>query len=416
MNSNTEFLNNYKISESLRLIRLNKQQTLDELAFKTGIDRRILSLLERGKLNLSLHYCEKLFGAYGFTTYISNQTIEQFESWKKETLLSMVKFDGNAITLFKNCPVDLYIVEHSPLYIDYKILYFILFEDKMSVQEIEKIKKSVFQKDRLSYFMFQLFYASYLNSTRKFEDAYKVFKKLKPINNQNLLAMYYYIGSFVSLRYSNEKESLDLVKNATQIFKELRYIKRYYFCMMTKGILLMRMQRYEESTKTYFETLDYFINNDLINVAYSTVCNIIWNYLLEGKYDQAWKSIKYFPKNCDKKSFYYLIQVICLYKNQNYEECLKYINLCSQYQDIESFNKRYSELIRSAIKYGENYRYEEQSITIFKKLLDKCEYTNARFVALQLYEYYAKRQDRKQTEKWYGIYKSDNIKVDGLNI
>ena len=147
-------LNQYKINESLRLIRLNKQLTLDELAFKTGIDRRILSLLERGKINLSLHYREKLFGAYGFTTYISNQTIEQFENWKKETLLSMVRFDGKGRTLFNNCPIDLYIIEHSPLYIDYKILYFILYDDEMSIQEVENIKKSVLQEDEFNYFLF----------------------------------------------------------------------------------------------------------------------------------------------------------------------------------------------------------------------------------------------------------------------
>ena len=149
-----KFYMSNKVNESLRLMRLNKQLTLDELAFKTGIDRRILSLLERGKLNLSLHYREKLFGAYGLTTYISNQTVEIFQKWRKEILIGFVSFDANTRTIFKNCPIDLYIIEHTPLYIDYKILYFIFYDNKMSIQEIENIKKSVLQEDEFNYFLF----------------------------------------------------------------------------------------------------------------------------------------------------------------------------------------------------------------------------------------------------------------------
>lgn len=406
----------YKISESLKLIRLNSKLSLDNLVFKTKVGRKELSLLERGKLNISLHYCEKIYSSYGFTTYISNETIEIFQKWKNETLLSMIIFDGKARNLFDNCPVDLYIIEHSPLYIDYKILYFILYDDEMSIQEVDNIKKSVLEEDELNYFLFKLFYASYLYSHRKFEKSYNHYRKIKPIYTPNYLAMYYYIGSFILDRFFHLEESLELLDEAKKMFKELGYKQRYYFCVMAKGITLMKLNRYDESTKAYFETLNYFKDNGLINVEYSTVCNIEWNYLLQGKYEEAWETIKLFPEDIDKDSFYYFIQVICLYKEQNYDECSKYIDLCIEHQDRESFNKRYCDLISQAIRYGENYRYEKQSIMIFEKLLDHCEYSNARFVALQLYEHYSKKQNLEQMEKWYRIYKSDNIKVDGLKI
>ena len=262
----------------------------------------------------------------------------------------------------------------------------------------------------------QLFYTFYLYNNRKFDEAYKFYKKIKPINTPNCLSMYYYMGSFILDRCLHLEESLTVLNKAKNLFKELGYTERYYFCKMSKGITLMKLNRYEESTKNYFETLDYFKNHGLVNVEYSTVCNIEWNYLLQGKYDEVGEALKYFPENCDRGSFYYFIHVIYLYKKQMYDKCLKYIDLCIEHKDQVTFNKRYSELIRIAIKYGENYRYETQSITIFKKLIDRCEYSNARFVALQLYEHYAKKQDHKQMKKWYKIYKSNNIKVDGLNI
>ena len=212
------------------------------------------------------------------------------------------------------------------------------------------------------------------------------------------------------------KEALEYERKAQKLFQELDYKTRYYFTLMDKGIILMKLNRYDESMKAYFDSLDYFKNHGLVNIQYLTVCNIEWNYLLQGKYDEAWEAIKYFPENCDKNSFYYFIHVIYLYKKQCYDECLKYIALCIEHKDQVTFNKRYCDLIYNAIKYGENYRYEAQSITIFKKLLDRCEYTNARFVALQLYEHYSKKHDHEQMEKWYRIYRSDNIKADGLSI
>lgn len=404
---------NFKLYESLRLIRLNVfRKTQEEFGQLIGLNKRKISDLEIGKLDFTPFYQDKINSIYEFHLDINKATENLFNQWRKKVYQSHVMYDGQAKTIFNQCPLDLSIIKHTPLYIDYKVLEFIVCKENFTENDIQHLNNSLFIEDFLNYYLFRLYFSGYLHESRNFNQSKEIYCFLKPYPEYPMInSMYHYIGSIIYERNNDFREANNHVIKAKNLFKSLHNEKRYYFSVMQEAIILMCLQEYEKSTKLYYETLEYFKEKQMIPLIYSTLCNVSWNHLLTGNYDKAEEIMPLIPAEAKKGSFYYFIYVVCAYKSNDINECLHYIDLCIENKDTESFNTRYCKLIKNAIKYGENYRYELQAETIYNRLVKNKEFSNARFMALQLHEHYKKRRKEAKAKKWFELYTSKEMET-----
>lgn len=265
----------YSIKQVNRLVLLNVTKISDFEIKKTKVADKDLILMYE-KLDIKFIYNEQDIRKFSQLFAVFYNRILDYESHEQEYKLLVCQKERIQCT-------EAYI-----LYLLVELIHAVYTDD--SYFEYIKVQKDIENNlDYLTTTQKQIFYDTvgvYYKDELKYDIAIDNLLKGEILSsNEPILAMIYYHQAMIFMDLMIMWEAVEKVKKAQKIFAEHLFIKRQLISSGTLGVIMTQQGHYEQADKIQCQCIKQFKLIDMKDDLYVCYNNLLWNYLLWGKYE-----------------------------------------------------------------------------------------------------------------------------------
>lgn len=265
----------YSMEQVSGLVPLNTSKISDFEIMKTKVTEKKLILMYE-KLGIKFIYNE--------------QDIMKFSQLFDEFYNNILDCESHehVYSILKSKKEQIQCTEAYILYLLVELIHAVYTHD--SYFEYVKVQKNIeINLDYLTTNQKQIFYDTvgvYYKNKLKYDIAMDYLSKGEILSsNKPILAMIYYHQAMIFMDLMNMFEAIEKIKKAQMSFANHLLIKRQIICSSTFAAILTHQGHYEQADKIKCQCIKQFKLLDMKNDLRICYNNLLWNYLLWGKYE-----------------------------------------------------------------------------------------------------------------------------------
>ena len=416
-----EKLDAVRIGNIIKSIHLEKNIPVKEIARKLNVSVSTISQFETGKNYASIERCKELFS-------ICDCQFDYDMDFNEVRNKLHLFYEGYAQVNQTNLLIKVksYLKNENDFYsfarFEYALilyLYSIISEklDVVSKYNLEEIiqcglssfdskSKSIYMDLKSTYY----FWGNNINESRKYA------LKALELNPRNFMANYHY--GIINIRNGYYTIASQYLDAATIQALNLVAFERLIYITLCKSLLLQHTYQFEESLHMSLNLLNESRKRKDIRLEKSVKSNIVFNYLIQKKYEQALKWLNDIDEQyLEQREMIY--KVFVLYQLRRYDSCMVFIK--KYYQQLKDLKKCREFL--NGLKYLIHHKSDKAIQcfeTCYRISVSNGELDNAMFDLRVLEELYYEFGCLKRTQRVYELlnefYRISHSKVELDNV
>lgn len=367
-----------KIGPIFRLMRKELQLRQNTISASSNISKSKISDFEIGKRDLTQEEKQILFKASNLKWNPEKVFIEEAEKYLNEMFSQICWCSSKKDEIFEkvqNIKKEHYIDTSYITLLLCEFLYYVYLEKQNHFYQYEKYIKVIEQHiDYLSLFAKQVFYDTagvYYDIIKQNELSYHYFDlSIHNYFSDIVLAMVYYHKAFVYVADGFLFDAYECAQKAQNLFViEMNY-QRIIMTKLLIGVIYNNNFMYERAEKIYFQLINSLDSKDKERLA-TTYNNLIWNYILWGKYEKVIEYSDIALKIDSSFSNFYVYRAFVFYKNDNYKESRKELKKAYIYEDNAYLIEKFLMKVLSSITSNRPFTSQEKRLLEAYEIAEK---------------------------------------------